>query len=224
MLLPGPWSDRHRRERTREQLLWLAVFNDAISCAVIPVNGTGRLARRRESARQWIADTDILPGSFAWVCDVLGLPIDALRKRVLETARYLKPPRLDSARCRVARLKRDRRNVSRSEVRDRAATAAPQMPQDASPHGPAGGSPTRSKPRTPLLAAVRAGAPLWRRATSRLNPRSWRSLSRRRNAQDSRRHRLRRLHRDGRGLGELIVTLWRGATMERNISNLIMTM
>ena len=68
-----------------EVALWGAVLGLAVSDILGPrVSGVKRpqWTKARRSARKWLFENGEEPGSCRWVCDFLGLDIDALRSEI----------------------------------------------------------------------------------------------------------------------------------------------
>lgn len=66
----------HKSERYRR--LWAAVLEDAIALAWKP-----HQAKLHQRACLWIAETGCEVGSFEWVCEMLKLDAESVRRRIL---------------------------------------------------------------------------------------------------------------------------------------------
>lgn len=68
-----------------ELTLWCHVLQQAIwDVAGIKVKLPQKeIPRLQRSARAWFLSSDQTPGSFLWICHMLSLDVDAVRKRIL---------------------------------------------------------------------------------------------------------------------------------------------
>jgi hypothetical protein len=63
--------------------LWLAVLRQAIDDATTTVRGTTSEAEaviEKRKAKKWLASEADRVGSATWICDVLDIPVDYVRK------------------------------------------------------------------------------------------------------------------------------------------------
>lgn len=128
MVLPSQWFDQHKAEFSREQKLWMAVFQDAISSATAPAPVDMATTKRdrdtdryrhssyRETARSWITSCDVAPGTFVWVCEVLGLEADIVRGSVLGATKHLKRGRMRTIRSKQITENKPRRRKPAKRV------------------------------------------------------------------------------------------------------------
>lgn len=71
---------RSRTELDPCRALWLAVLTEAVETATRHLASDGDAVRAE--ARRWLADAARHATSFEWVCEVLGLSADAIRRAV----------------------------------------------------------------------------------------------------------------------------------------------
>ena len=71
-----------------ERCLWAACLKDGIQCAKGKGTACNKGIRDRikvkDEAIRWFASENVGPGSFRWVCEVLGLDQETVREGVIE--------------------------------------------------------------------------------------------------------------------------------------------
>lgn len=92
-LMPAQWAQRHQGQTSCEKALWLAVLTEAVALATKPLK-TINTRKHCEEACEWIAADATAIGSFRWVCDVLALDADWVRRVIGERDGHVKMRRV----------------------------------------------------------------------------------------------------------------------------------
>lgn len=80
-LLPEQLNSGNGNKQQPEKDLWLAVLEDAIGC-YLKIGETKRAKRFRRETEDWFISDDNFIGTFLWICDVIGLNADYIRKGI----------------------------------------------------------------------------------------------------------------------------------------------
>jgi hypothetical protein len=82
-LMPEQYADLLRPSRMPPiKAFWYAVLRDALWCMQSTAKN-GQMDRQRKADRAWVESYSREPGSFLFVCEVIGVDAQALRERIL---------------------------------------------------------------------------------------------------------------------------------------------
>lgn len=81
-VLPSQFACKNRQQEP-ERMLWLDVLGDAARIIQTFDGNDPAEVEQRDSEIAWFRSDEVFIGSFRWICDVLGLDPDYMRKMAL---------------------------------------------------------------------------------------------------------------------------------------------
>lgn len=82
-ILPSQFTVKHR-EREPERRLWLATVEDAVRIIQTHTGSDLEEVDARQREIEWVQSDEVAVGSFCWICEVLGMEPDYIRKLALK--------------------------------------------------------------------------------------------------------------------------------------------
>lgn len=82
-VLPEQFAAKNR-DREPERRLWLATLEDAVRIIQTHTGSDPEEVDARQREIEWVQSDEISVGSFCWICEVLGMEPDYIRKLALK--------------------------------------------------------------------------------------------------------------------------------------------